>query len=93
MPLIGVRELRSHTSEVLRRVREEKAEYVITHQGTPIALILPVDTEAIEAKIIAAAKQTTNGSWDTYHQLAERLRRDWPDGQDTQSLIDEIRQG
>ncbi len=93
MPLIGVRELRSRTSEVLRRVREEKAEYVITHQGAPIALILPVDTESIEAKIIEAAKQTSSGSWDTYQQLAERLRRDWPDGQGTQSLIDGIRRG
>jgi len=93
MPLIGVRELRSRTSEVLKRVSEEKAEYVITRQGTPIALLLQVDTEAIEAKIIEAAKQTTSTSQDTYQQLAERLRRDWPNGQDTQSLIDEIRRG
>ena len=54
MPLIGVRELREHTAEVLRRVREEKAEYVITYQGHPIALLLPVNTEAIEAATLEA---------------------------------------
>jgi prevent-host-death family protein len=36
MPLIRVRELRERTSEVLRQVREEQTEYVITYQGRPL---------------------------------------------------------
>ena len=38
MPLIGVRQLRQQTSEVLRKVREERAEYIITYQGRPTAI-------------------------------------------------------
>jgi len=56
MPVIGVRELREHTSEVLRQVREENAEYVITHQGRPVALIMPVNPEAVEDAMVEASK-------------------------------------
>ena len=40
---IGIRELKSRTSEVIRAVKEERARYVITQRGKPAALIIPVD--------------------------------------------------
>ncbi|HLE51634.1 MAG TPA: type II toxin-antitoxin system prevent-host-death family antitoxin [Anaerolineales bacterium] len=92
MALIGVRELRERTAEILRKVREEQAEYVITYQGRPIALLLPVDTEAVEAAVIQASKQTATGEWEAYAQLAEMLRQEWPSGQSTQEIIDHIRE-
>ena len=36
MPLIGARELRENTAEVLRRVREEGAEYIVTVHRTSL---------------------------------------------------------
>ena len=42
MPEIGIRELKNRTSEVLRAVREERAEYVITYRGKPVARLVPV---------------------------------------------------
>ncbi|HID63109.1 MAG TPA: type II toxin-antitoxin system Phd/YefM family antitoxin, partial [Anaerolineae bacterium] len=54
MPLIGVRELRQRTSEVLRKVREERAEYIITYQGRPTAILLPLDADRIEAELVSA---------------------------------------
>jgi prevent-host-death family protein len=91
MPLIGVRELRERTSEVLRQVREEKTEYVITYQGRPIAVLMPVHAEMIEAAMVQAGKQSLTGGWETYAQLAEELRQAWPTDQSTQELLDEIR--
>ncbi len=41
MPIIGVRELRERTSEILRAIREEQAEFVVAHQGKPVAILLP----------------------------------------------------
>lgn len=41
MPEIGIRELKSQASEIVRAVREERAEYVITHRGKPVAMIVP----------------------------------------------------
>jgi prevent-host-death family protein len=91
MPLIGVRELRERASEVLRRVREERVEYVITYQGQPVALLLPVNAETMEAVIVQAGKQGVAGGWETYARLAEQLRQAWPAEQGTQDTLDEIR--
>ena len=45
MPRVGVRELKNQTSEILRAVREERAEYIITYQGRPMAILLPIDVD------------------------------------------------
>jgi len=89
--LIGVRELREQTSEVIRRVREERAEYVVTYQGRPVAIILPVDTELAEAEVVAASKKAVLGDWERYERLAEEIRRAWPADVSTQDLIDAVR--
>lgn len=38
---IGVRELKNQTSRVIRAVREDMAEYVVTLRGEPVAVIRP----------------------------------------------------
>jgi len=91
MSLIGVRELRQQTSEVIRRVREERAEYVITYQGRPVAIILPLDVEQAEREMVQAGKKAILGHWERYELLAEELRRAWPADLSTQDLIDSIR--
>jgi prevent-host-death family protein len=90
MGSIGVRELREKTAEVLRQVREEGAEYVITYQGRPIAVLLPVNTEAVEAAMLDASKQSAK-AWDNFFRIAEEIRKIWPADVKTQDLIDEIR--
>jgi prevent-host-death family protein len=54
---IGVRELKNRTTEILRQVRENRAEYVVTYYGRPVAVLLPVDESwlAEEARRAAAA--------------------------------------
>jgi prevent-host-death family protein len=91
MPLVGVRELRQRTSEVLRRVREDGIEYVITYQGRPGAMLPPVDAERVEAAVGQASKRSVTGGWETYAQLAEEVRQAWPAEQSTQDLVGEIR--
>jgi prevent-host-death family protein len=91
MSLIGVRELREQTSKVIRQVREEGAEYVITYQGRPVATILPLDTERAEAEMVKASKKAVLGSWEAYERLANELRRVWPSDLSTQDLMDAIR--
>jgi prevent-host-death family protein len=91
MSLIGVRELRQRTSEVIRRVREEGAEYVVTHQGRPVAIILPLDTERAEAEMVRAGKKAVPSTWEQYEQIAQEIRDAWPEDQSTQDLIDAIR--
>lgn len=91
MPLIGVRELRERTAEVLRKVRSEKAEYVITHQGQPIAVLLPVDEKKMEDAIIEAGKRNAIARWETYARLADQISRAWPSNLKTQEIMDNVR--
>lgn len=91
MSLIGVRELREKTSEVIRRMREERAEYVVTYQGRPVAAILPLDTERAEAEMVEAGKKAVLGSWKRYERLAEEIRHAWPTDLSTQDVIDAVR--
>jgi prevent-host-death family protein len=91
MSLIGVRELRQQTSEVIRRVREERAEYVITYQGRPVAILLPLDPNQAEKEMVQAGKKAVLGHWERYALLTEELRHAWPADLSTQDLIDTIR--
>jgi prevent-host-death family protein len=42
---IGVRELKDQTSRVIRAVREEMSEYVVTLRGEPVAVLRPLTEE------------------------------------------------
>ena len=50
MPRVGVRELKNQTTKVIRNVRENQAEYVITYHGRPVAVLLPVDEVWLEGE-------------------------------------------
>jgi prevent-host-death family protein len=54
VPEIGIRQLKNETSEILRAVREDKAEYVITYRGEPVAVLRPVEPPAADAEEILA---------------------------------------
>ncbi len=91
MPLIGVRELRERTAEVLRSVRNDRTEYVITYQGEPIAVLLPVDEKALEEEIVDASKRNALGRWQAYDRLVKEIRESWPSDQSTQEIMDDVR--
>ena len=40
---VGVRELKTHAARIVREVREEHASYILTHRGTAVGIILPLD--------------------------------------------------
>jgi prevent-host-death family protein len=55
MPSVGIRELKDEASAIIRAVREEKAEYVVTYRGRPVAVIRPVEEPPTGADEILAA--------------------------------------
>jgi prevent-host-death family protein len=56
MPVIGVRELKIHASEIIRRVRDEHDEYVITFHGRPVGLLIPIDEKVVNEGTVSAAR-------------------------------------
>ena len=46
--MIGVRELKNKTSQVIRAVSEGMVEYVVTLRGEPVAMLCPLTAEELE---------------------------------------------
>jgi prevent-host-death family protein len=70
MQRIGIRELKEHASEVMRRVREERDSYVVTFHGRAIARIVPTQ-EAADA----VTPREWLGRWD---ELGKEISAGWP---------------
>ena len=72
MDRIGVRELKEHTSEIIRRVREEQGMYEITFRGRAVARLVPV------------VEPSTSGSpddfWAELDRVAGEIGSRWPEG-------------
>jgi prevent-host-death family protein len=91
MPFIGMRELREHTAEVLRQIRESQTEYIITQQGQPVALLLPLDMKKVEAAIVEATIEEGTASWSQFAALSASLCQQWLEDVNTNKLLDAIR--
>ena len=42
MTEVGIRELKTQASDIIRRVREDKETYIVTYRGKPVAKLEPV---------------------------------------------------
>jgi prevent-host-death family protein len=81
MSEIGIRELKEHTSEVLRQVRENKASYDVTYRGEVVARIVPVERELTE--------EEEDRLWAEMDELAKEIGKKWPRGV---SAVDAVRE-
>ena len=89
MPDVGVRELKIHTSEILRQVREEQVRYVVTHRGRPVALLMPVE-EADPASQVPV-QESTGPAWETLMKLGEEIGREWRSSLTSTELLSDMR--
>lgn len=44
MPTVGIRELKNNATKIVRAVREDRAQYVVTVNGRPVAVLRPYMT-------------------------------------------------
>lgn len=85
MEEIGVRELKTHASEIVRRVREEQAQYTVTYRGKPIGVLMPF------AHSVTVSAHTEPDPWDELERLGEEIGREWKAEQDSVELISQMR--
>jgi antitoxin (DNA-binding transcriptional repressor) of toxin-antitoxin stability system len=71
---VGVREPGKRAIEIGRDLRENRAEYVVTCHGRPVAVLLPVDEAWLEAEARRAAEAVTPG--DDVGAELEALRQE-----------------
>ena len=84
----NVRELKTHASEILRRVREERARYIITHRGKAVAILAPLDLAATEAE---GPPDAAGDAWDELVRLRTRIGRGWRGRQSSADLLSRMR--
>ena len=56
MERVGARELKQHTGEIIERVRMGE-RVLITHRGEAVAVISPIDQEALQEALVSEAER------------------------------------
>ncbi|HEX9736664.1 MAG TPA: type II toxin-antitoxin system Phd/YefM family antitoxin [Thermoanaerobaculia bacterium] len=87
MTRIGIRELKSKTSKIVREVRVQHAEYVITHQGSPVAVLHPYGAADAEKE----RRDEMEASLTAMQQTARKVAKAWVSSKSAVELLDEQR--
>lgn len=82
MQTVGIRELKQHASEIIRRVREEGSEIQVTYRGEVVALLIPVTR---------SASQKEAHAWTDIDHLAAEIGARWPIGVSAADAVNESR--
>lgn len=80
---IGIRELKSRASEVVRAVKEDRARYVITQRGKPAALIVPLDA--------APPEKSTDEVWERLMKIGEEVAKGSQSEKSAVEILSEMR--
>lgn len=80
---IGIRELKTRASELVRSVREQRTRYIITQRGKAAALLVPLDGEIRQADADAV--------WKRLESLREELGKGWQNEKHSVDLLSEMR--
>ena len=93
MARVGVRELKNRATEIIRNVRENRVEYVVTYHGRPVAVLLPVDEAWLEEEANRAAETVTPGEdvWAELEALRQEVGTSWHSDKTAVELISEQR--
>ncbi len=83
----GIRELKNQTSRIVNEVRQEMAEYVITSQGQPVAMLRPFTHEDEESIRQLEAEQALA----EMKSLADEIGKAWKSPRSAVELVDEQR--
>jgi prevent-host-death family protein len=89
MAEVSVRELKARASEIIRKIREGRTRYVITHRGRPVALLIPLQEPGSSA--LPAAGEATTADWDDLVRLGEEIGREWRSPLTSTELLSEMR--
>ncbi len=68
---ISVEELQARLAGVLLHVQEQKAQYTITEQGKPVALLLPVEPDELGEILGETGNLKTSTGWAAYGELIQ----------------------
>ena len=93
MARVGIRELKNQATEIIRNVRENQVEYVVTYHGRPVAVLLPVDEAWLDAEARRAAESVRPGDdvWAELEALRQEIGQSWQSEKTAVELVSEQR--
>jgi prevent-host-death family protein len=83
MKEIGIRELKAQASDVVRAVKEQRARYVITQRGKPVAAIIPMDAILPE--------KNSDESWGKLMEIRKKLGKGKQNKKSSVEILSEMR--
>jgi prevent-host-death family protein len=89
MPEIGVRELKTRASEIVRAVRDRRARYIVTYRGRPVGVLAPVEMVPHAEALPGGEPGTT--VWEELTQLGEEIGRGWQSPLTGAELLSQMR--
>jgi prevent-host-death family protein len=89
MPDVGVRELKTQASEIVRQVRENRARYIITYRGEPIGLLMPLDEASPSS--LPSGEEGAETPWETLTRLGKEIGQGWQSPLSSTELLSEMR--
>jgi prevent-host-death family protein len=85
---IGIRELKNQVSDIVRQVREEAAEYIITHHGRPVAVLRPINEEKPKEQEL----QEALASLEEMLEIGRLLHESNPEARSAVEILEEMRE-
>jgi antitoxin (DNA-binding transcriptional repressor) of toxin-antitoxin stability system len=85
MPRIGIRDLKTHASDVLRDVCDNRARYVVTRQVEPPGIIVPY-TAREETEHVSPDE-----AWSRFLEAGEAADKAWTSPLTSREILDEVR--
>jgi len=84
MIVVGIRELKQRTSELVRLVRQEGAEIEVTYRGETVALLIPFSR--------TDQNQKAEDAWASLNLLSAEINARWPEGVSALEAVQEGRE-
>ena len=88
MPEIGIRELKTKTSQVVRNVHKRHTRYVVTLRGRPVAMLVPLDSQP---PVTPASSKQLDDVWNELTRLGKLIAESWPPGTDSGEVLSDMR--
>jgi prevent-host-death family protein len=86
---IGIKELKTRASAIVRTVREDQVQYVITHRGRPAALLVPIHGPV--SALVKAGRVSDRAVWAELEQLGKEIGRGWQAPETSAELVSSMR--
>jgi antitoxin (DNA-binding transcriptional repressor) of toxin-antitoxin stability system len=83
---IGIRNLKSHASSIMRNVWKKKNSYLVTCRGRPVGLLRPIETTMPKVRATGSG-----ANWEKLELLSSKIASDWKPGESAVKILSDMR--